>query len=154
MADYLICPNGKIISTKGPLRELKQTLSGCGYLTVRLYHNGKGKTRKVHRLVAETYVPNPDNKPQVNHKDGNKLNNDVDNLEWATGSENMIHATKMGLNASGVKSYLAKLSEQDVRGIRFLLEAGYSPLEVAGLCNTTRGNVYQIKQGRSWRHID
>ena len=72
--------------------KLKNTrLSNGGYLIADLYKNNTSKTLKVHRLVAETFIPNVDNKPTVNHKDGNKLNNVVENLEWATFKEQNKH---------------------------------------------------------------
>jgi hypothetical protein len=70
-----------------------------GYCKVDLYSDGIRSSERVHRLVAEAFVPNPDNKPQVNHIDGNKLNNNVENLEWVDNSENMIHAYKTGLES-------------------------------------------------------
>ena len=68
-----------------------------GYLTVTLYKNGKGYAKKVHRLVTAAFIPNPEGKTEVNHIDGNKTNNRVENLEWATHSENMHHAWETGL---------------------------------------------------------
>ena len=68
-----------------------------GYAYQMLYKNGKGKLLRVHRLVAMAFLPNPNNLPQVNHKDGNKQNNSVDNLEWCEQSDNMKHAYKNGL---------------------------------------------------------
>lgn len=68
-----------------------------GYLTVDLYSDGNRSTKRVHRLVAEKFVPNPDNKPEVNHKDGNKHNNNASNLEWVTKKENCEHAWREGL---------------------------------------------------------
>lgn len=67
-----------------------------GYCKVRLHYNNSKHWKKVHRLVAEAFIPNPDNKPQVNHIDGNKLNNNVENLEWVDNSQNMKHAYAMG----------------------------------------------------------
>lgn len=77
---------------------LKSRISTYGYLMVTLCKNGKSFNASVHRLIAEAFIPNPDNLPCVNHKDGNKLNNAVENLEWCTYKENNIHAYKTGLH--------------------------------------------------------
>lgn len=76
--------------------ELKSIRQGR-YLRTSLCKNGKLKTHNIHRLVAEAFIPNPKNKPEVNHIDGNKENNNVNNLEWVTRKENAIHAYNMGL---------------------------------------------------------
>lgn len=66
-----------------------------GYVYVQLWNNGKYKNIRLHRLVAETFIPNIKNKSQINHIDGNRQNNKVNNLEWCTASENIIHSYKM-----------------------------------------------------------
>ena len=94
--DYIIDTDGNIFSFKLD-RMLIKTISTKGYHMVTLNKDGYKKSYPTHRLVAMTFLPNPDNKPQVNHIDGNKANNSLSNLEWVTGSENVRHAVKMGL---------------------------------------------------------
>ena len=116
---YKIDENGNVFSVRNN-KFLKRMTFPSGYEYVHLC-NGKGKTKlfRVHRLVAETFIPNPDNSPEVNHKDGNKQNNSVDNLEWCTNLENIQHSVKTGLrNAKGENNPSAKLTAKDVENIR------------------------------------
>lgn len=93
---YLIDESGNVSNWRRD-KFLKQHKSIWGYMRVMLYKHGVAKSLSIHRLVAITYLLNPENKPQVNHMDGNKLNNHVSNLEWVTQQENMDHAYAMGL---------------------------------------------------------
>lgn len=88
---YFIKSNGEVIGKK---KTLKKTITPYGYESVCLYHKGKRKTFLVHRLVAECYITKVENKPDINHKDGDKLNNDFSNLEWVTKNENIKHFHK------------------------------------------------------------
>lgn len=88
--DYFVSKLGEVISTKyGKSRILKQSDNSTGYLHVSLGYNN---TKYVHRLVAKQFIPNPENKSQVNHKNGNKKDNRVENLEWSTAKENQKHS--------------------------------------------------------------
>ena len=77
---------------EAPLRKMAPGENGYGYLRVGLYANGKQYWKQVHRLVAEAFIPNPNHLPQVNHIDGNRKNNFVENLEWCTNQENIRHS--------------------------------------------------------------
>lgn len=92
--DYFISKDGEVFSKKsGTMKKLKTRINDKGYEDIKI----KGKTYKIHRLVAEAYIPNPLNKPQVNHKNGVKSKNYVTNLEWVDNSENQKHAWDTGL---------------------------------------------------------
>ena len=91
---YLISPSG-VISNRQQI--LKTFIINSGYRAIKLTASGKKTHRLIHRLVAEAFLLNPGNKREVNHIDGNKLNNNVCNLEWVTSSENKQHAIRTGL---------------------------------------------------------
>ena len=103
----------------------------------------------VHRLVAEKYLPNPENKPQVNHKDGNRLNNCVDNLEWVTNQENRNHAVKNRLHLCGEDCPWAKLTQKDVDFIR--LHTEFTAKELAEKFNVSDHTIRSIRKGKSWK---
>lgn len=93
---YAVTSCGKVWSY-GSKKFLKPIVDKDGYLLVNLYRNGISTQTRIHRLVAEAYLSNPDNLPQVNHIDGNKGNNSINNLEFCTATQNLCHAYKTGL---------------------------------------------------------
>jgi hypothetical protein len=95
---YTIYSDGKVYSNKTK-KFIKPHIEN-GYYRIGLYIDGKPKTYKLHRLIGECFIEKPDGKNQINHKDCNKLNNDVSNLEWCNNSENQLHAYQNGLNVS------------------------------------------------------
>ncbi len=106
---YLIDKAGFVYTKKSiTTRKIKRYLSSNGYLKVNITHNKKNVNLLVHRLLALTFIPNPENKPEVNHKDGDKQNNNISNLEWATTLENMQHARRTGLTKGFPHSEEAK----------------------------------------------
>ena len=106
--DYMVSSDGKVWSLKkGKKKELKPKTDSCGYLQVCLCSNGRQVQKLVHRLVAEAFIPNPDNLPQVNHKDEDKLNNSVENLEWCTAEYNSNFGTRNERMATALTNYKA-----------------------------------------------
>lgn len=150
------------VSSLGRVRSLPRNTTKGGiikgnksrfYQSLCLSKNGYIKSYAIHRLVAITFIKNSDNKPYVNHKDGNKFNNRVDNLEWTTPSENKIHAVKNGFTYSprGEKHWASKLSEWQVISIR---RNAYKPQkELAKEFNVSFQTISDIINRKKWKHI-
>ena len=143
--DYEITRDGNIFNKRNG-HKVKPQPNGKGYLRASI----GGKLRFVHRLVAEKYIPNPDNLPQVNHKDGNKLNNSVDNLEWVSNQQNRDHAIKNGLHFCGEKCSWAKLTWDDVNYIREHTE--FNNVELSRKFHVTHSTIGSIRNYKSWRY--
>ena len=105
---YVITTCGRVWSVRRNIW-LTPFYVGKGYATVRLCVDGSEKDIRVHRLVAEAFIPNVEGKPQVNHKNGKKRDNKVSNLEWVTARENSQHSSDMGLNRTHKLSYYKKV---------------------------------------------
>lgn len=144
--DYEITPEGEVINRRSG-RVLKGQPNGKGYLRVSI----GGQLRFVHRMVAEKYIPNPEGKEQVNHKDGNKLNNRADNLEWVTNQENRNHAVATDLQVQGEKCPWAKLTAHDVEAIRKLY-GKVSNKDLAEVYGVAASTISAIQQYRSWKN--
>lgn len=146
--DYKITKEGKVISLKHKKSvELKGEIDKDGYKRVLIYIDGKRKKFFVHRLVAQTFIPNPENKPQVNHKDGNKLNNHVNNLEWVTNKENINHAEKFGL-----RTHENVLKIEQVKEIKKLFGIK-SMQELAEMYNVSLSCIKHIHAGHTWKNV-
>ncbi len=144
---------GYISLTNLPERILKQNPDTRGYLMVRLYKNGIAKTKKVHRLVAKSFIPNSKNLATINHINGIKHDNRVENLEWMTYKENSIHAYKTGLNKSVLSNNgRSKLKETDVLEI-MKLKSSYSQRKIAKMFSISRSVVKSIHDGKTWTRL-
>jgi uncharacterized protein YerC len=137
--------------TRKGIRKLLPQKNKLGYDFIDLCKNGKVKKFLVHRLMAETYLENHDNKSQVNHINGVKNDNRLENLEWATRSENQKHAILFGLRTTkGVKNSQSKLTEIQVLSI---LEDKRTYGVISKEYNISVPTISDIKRGYSWTHI-
>ena len=124
-----------------------------GYYLINLSKNNKTSTKRVSRIVAETFISNPDNFPQVNHINGIKTDNNASNLEWCTDNENKKHAFRTGLKSHiGIKNPATNLTEDNVREIRKLKGVMSYP-KIAKQFNTTEDAVYYIINNLTWKHV-
>lgn len=137
-------------------RILTPRISDSGYYTVNISKDGKGNMKYLARIIAIAFIPNPDNKPQVNHIDGNKINNCISNLEWVTNAENQKHAYKLGLSISK-RGYLngnRKYDKGFVLKIRQMWESGkYKQAQLSKICGCNESYVNAVVSRRIWAHI-
>lgn len=137
---YAISNKGNLINVKNG-KKLKTRINTNGYLEVQLSTSGVRKTYRIHRLVAFMFLDNIDEKPYINHKDGDKLNNCVDNLEWCTAKENDNHARKIKL----------KVQNKPVKAIHIetnTIICFESLSECAKYFNTNKGTIHRVLSGK------
>jgi hypothetical protein len=138
---YSVTTEGKVFSLKGNKKELLGKICKSGYRQILINHKGIRKYFLVHRLILSSFVLNPFNKRTVNHKDGNKLNNNVSNLEWNTDSENQIHAIEKKLIIHKIDYEIAEKIRNDVGSHR----------ELAIKYKLGKTQIGYIKQNKRWK---
>lgn len=163
---YKLSDTGVVISCKRKMwngkvfweskdRILTPYPSKIGYYTYALSKENRTKLVYVHRLVATHFITNPEKKLQVNHKDGNKKNNELSNLEWVSCKENIQHAFRTGLTTApdrkGAKNSQARLGEKEVREIRKRKKDILAT--IAREYGISISQVWAIQNNKSWKHI-
>lgn len=150
---YIVSSNGKVYNTKTK-NIMKERLHGK-YVIVTISIKGKTKSLRVHRLLAELFISNPLNKPYVNHIDGNKQNNNINNLEWVTNSENILHAYRIGLISVNSKKVIQyDLNFKEINRFESIKEASQktdsSYDRILDVCN----KIQHTTNGYIWRFVD
>jgi hypothetical protein len=148
---YKVSNNGGIYSSLS-MMELKPVQQSNGYLVISLhYARNRFKIKRIHRLVAHAFLKNPHEYKEINHKDGNKTNNRVENLEWCSHRQNIQHAydTEIIPIRDG-----KVFSIEDIKAIKRLLAKGeLKNKEIAALYNTSADYITKIKRGDKWRRV-
>lgn len=138
---YLVSKDGRVFSSKqGRLKQLNATFDN-GYRRVKLYDNKAPSTLRVHRLVAEAYLDNPENKPQVNHINGVKHDNRVENLEWCDAKENDTHARDTGL-----KGGRYRVTEGIILEIELLTYYGLTTRQIEAVVGVSNSTVSLVQK--------
>lgn len=152
---YAITKDGKVWSYSSK-HFIYQKIRKDRRCQVWLYKHNKAKAPLVHRLVAQAFIPNPENKKEVNHIDADPANNKVENLEWCTAVENMRHARKLGLIPiiHGERNGKTFLTESDVREIRKMRQNGLKYKDIANHFGLTElSTLVKISNGSRWIHV-
>lgn len=146
------------VSNTGKVRDLKNHIKSVyknnkGYVCLSLYYNGKTYHPTVHRLVAKAFIPNPNNYEQVNHKDCNKENNSVENLEWCNQRYNYDEGMKTFQYSKNEEHYFAKLKNSDIPIIYELYKLGFTRATVAKIFSINPSSLEAIEKGISYREL-
>jgi hypothetical protein len=145
--------SGKVYRLESKHRMAEVYNKKAKYMYVRVCQENVAKNRRLHIMIAQCWIPNPENKRVVNHKDGDKLNNHGSNLEWVTDSENQQHAISLGLKQSGQELYNSKLEDKEVHRVCELLEEGYRVKDLAEMFNVKKDNIRKIRDGSCYFHV-
>lgn len=149
---YTVYENGDIYGSRG--KKLKQRLNEDGYCQVTMGSLEQGRyPERVHRVVANAFIDNPDNLPEVNHIDTNRQNNCVDNLEWTSHIDNVKHSTSLGnyKNKAGILNGRATFSWEDIFDIRQLYSDGMPVYEIARRYNRPHSTILNIVKNNTWK---
>jgi hypothetical protein len=149
---YKIAKTGEIYSVLRN-KTLKHQTQSNGYKTVNLWKDKKVKTCTIHRLIAQAFIPNPNNKPVINHKNLNKADNSIENLEWCSHSENIKHAKDNGLGV-GEKNGNSKLTKEQVLEIREKYKfRKYTHIMLGNEYGVRENYIQRIVAKQVWKHI-
>lgn len=148
--NYEVSTWGRVRNSSGKILKIKKNKRG--YSRIILSKKCKHKSFFVHRLVALAFLPNPENLLQINHCDGNKENNKIDNLEWISFRENIIHAQVNLLLAQGETHGNSKFKEEEILEIRKIYKKGMGP-ELAKKYNVARQTITSIVRKKLWKNI-
>lgn len=152
-SNYSISNTG-LVKNNQTNRLKKTTVDNYGYLMFGITKNYKQKAFRIHRLLAQLFIENPKNQSVINHKDGNKLNNSLNNLEWCTYKHNNIHAFNTGLNMHiGENNTASKITEKDALEIIKELNFGLRIIDVSKKLNISYNIVKNIKNGKNWKRV-
>lgn len=136
---------GYEVSNFGRIRHDERILAGSYHSDGYIFINIKGNQTPIHRFVANAFIPNPKHLPEVNHKDGNKMNNSAENLEWVTRNENIQHSHDMSLQPKGLSTYKGKFTAEQREKIKKLWNSGkYSRREIAKIYNVSHTCINDI----------
>lgn len=153
--NYMISSEGRILN-KASLKFISTSINKRHkHRAVRLWNNGKSRLLKVYRIKAIAFIPNPENKREVNHLDGDRMNEDLSNMEWSTPKENMKHSFITGL-AKGQfeKGKLVKLSIDDIKLIRQWHDSGFIDCKTASkVFNVSREHIKRIGTRKLLAHV-
>lgn len=148
--EYVITRDGRVFRRlKDGFKELSPATNDDGYKTTVLYKGGQPTFKYIHQLVADTYHENPDDKPIVNHKDGDKTNDDIDNLEFADESENTQHAYRKGL-AKGPKGEVNGKSKLTAAQVKAIKNSDQTGEELALKYGVSPAAISLIRSGKRW----
>ena len=147
---YPVRANGVIFSKRSG-KPMKPQDNGKGYKKITLTIKGKQIQKYVHRIIAELFCENPNNYNQVNHKDGNKANNNYLNLEWCNNSINQIHAHQSGLKSNGNDLWNGRFSKEDIEYIFDLNKEGKKQIWIANHMNCSKSTISEILSGKRYK---